>query len=204
MRALCLVIVLSAGAARADKFDPIAVALGRLHIAAKCDSIATPYQPWCIAVAYDSGKVGELPAKPLVGLTIAFDLDKDDADTLRDRVSFAALAVSRDGNKTKVKLVDVTPTDAAEQRAVGEAIAGVTAVFKGKATSAVLPNNLATFVRGVAGAYPAARGKNEWSWTGKHASTARQVGDFWVVIELDEGGRGIWATVLTDRWSAGR
>ena len=201
MRALCL-FALFVSTAHADRYDPIGASLGRLRAAAKCDDKASPWRPWCIAADYDAGKVAELPAKNLVGLTVELEDGRDSAAALRDRVSLVALAVAHDGGRVKVKLTDITPSNDDERPAIAEAVAAVALVLKGKAKTAELRRDLGAYIGGLPASYDAAKGELEWAWTGKNPSTARKVGDFWVVIEIEQHGKGIWATVLTDRWSA--
>src|SRR5580698_2261287 len=62
--------------------------LGALKTAARCDDPASPWRPWCIAAAYDTGTAAALPVgKVLVGLTIELETGKDVATALSDAVS---------------------------------------------------------------------------------------------------------------------
>ncbi len=65
--------------------------LGALKTAARCDDATSPWRPWCVAAAYDTGTAAALPAgKVLVGLTIELETGKDVATALSDKVSFTA------------------------------------------------------------------------------------------------------------------
>ncbi len=185
--------------ALADKpADPVAMALGELQTAAKCEDKASVWRPWCIAAAYETGTAAALPkGKVLVGMTIELEQRKSVTDALSNKVSFVALAIGKDG---KVKLTDVKPTSAAEQQSVGEAVAAATMVFKGKAKTAKLPADLAAYFKTLKGAYPAKKTGKAWTWAGASASQLRKVGQFWVVIEVPKAKNGVFATILTDAW----
>ncbi|MDQ3369521.1 MAG: hypothetical protein M3680_29180 [Myxococcota bacterium] len=178
--------------------DPVAVALGELRTAAKCEDKASVWRPWCTAAAYETGTAGALPrGKVLVGMTIELEQGKSAADALTTKVTFVALAISKDG---KVKLTDVKPTSDAERRSVAEAVAATTLVFKGTAKAAKLPADLAAHFATLRGTYPAKRSGKAWAWTGASASQLRKVGAFWVAIEIPKANNGVFATVLTDAW----
>ncbi|HLL22516.1 MAG TPA: hypothetical protein VK427_10310, partial [Kofleriaceae bacterium] len=124
-----LVVLLAAGigvtSARAERVR-VPTPLETLAAAAKCDDKASPWRPWCIATKFEQGTAAALPSKNLVGLTVALETGKDVATALRDRVTFVALAVTRDGTLAKLKLTDVTPESEAERTQVAEAVAAAT------------------------------------------------------------------------------
>lgn len=200
---LALVVVAATSArARADKPAPqpdlITSELGELRVAANCGDQASPWRPWCIAAAWATGAAADLPkGKILVGLTVALEQGKNAADALREQVTFVAFAVGKDG---KVKLTDVKPTNADEEKAVAEAVFGAAAVFKGKATTAKLPASLSDYIKTLTGTYATTRTGNAWVWQGASASQMRKVGKFWVVIEVPDAKNGVFATILTDAW----
>lgn len=195
---LVVVCVATLGVAHAEKPDPIALSLGNLATAAKCADKASPYRPWCIATdALKKGTAPALPKKALVGMTVELEDGKDVADALTNKVTFVALAIDADG---KVKLTDVKPESADEQKAVAEAVFNTAAVFKGKAKTAKLPAELSGFVKTLKGAYATTKSGNAWTWKGKATSQLRKVGAFWVILERPDAGNGLWATILTDAW----
>ena len=182
------------------KVDPVAAALQRLGAAADCGNPASLWRTWCIAVAWDEGQAAPLPGGPLIGLTIRIEDGKKVSTALVDGVTFAALAITKSADGTKVKLNDITPSNPDESQAVAFAVFGVASVLKGKSERAEVDKPLASYIASSAGAYPAAKGAREWTWTGKNPSMLRAVRGSWVLIEVDKAGSGIWATVLTDRW----
>ena len=191
-----VVCILLSAQVRADPL--VTRQLGELRSAAKCQDRASPWRPWCIATQWATGAAGVLPAgKVLVGMTVALEQGKPASDALSGQVTFVALAVGKDG---KVKLTDVKPTNADEDKAVAEAILATSAVFKGRAATAKLPKELAGYVRTLQGSYAATKKDNAWTWTGASASQLRKVGKFWVVIEVPAAHNGVWATILTDAW----
>ena len=193
-----VVCIMTLSVARAEKPDPIAQSLGQLATGAKCSDKASPYRPWCIATeALKTGTAPALPKKALVGMTVELEDGKDVADALTNKVTFVALAIDADG---KVKLTDVKPESAAEQKSVGEAVFAAAAVFKGKAKTAKLPAELSGYVKTLKGAYATKKVGNAWTWKGKAESQLRKVGAFWVILERPDAGNGLWATILTDAW----
>jgi len=182
----------------APKVDVVAASLGELRTAANCQDKASPWRPWCIAAEFPSGTAGELPkGKILVGMTVELQQGKDAKQALSDKVSFVALAIDQDG---KAKLTDVKPTSKDEEQAVMESIFNTTAVFKGKATTATIPKDMAGYLKTLKGQYATTKGPTEWTWTGQTQSRMRKVGAFWVVIEIPKAGNGVFATILTDAW----
>ncbi len=183
-------------AARADD-KVITDELASLKAAAKCEDAASPWRPWCIATQFATGAAGELPkGKILVGLTVELEKGKE-VQALTDRVSFVALVVGSDG---KVKLASVTPSNPEEQKMMAAAVMGVAVVFKGKATSAKIPADLARYLKSLKGEYAPTKAGAEWTWAGASASHLRKVGASWVVIEVPKAGNGVFATILTDAW----
>ncbi len=167
----------------------------------RCDDATSPWRPWCVAAAYDTGTAAALPAgKVLVGLTIELETGKDVATALSDKVSFTAWAVGTDG---KVKLTTVKPTSDDESKAVGEAVFATAAVFKAKAKTAKLPTDLAGYVKSLKGA--ATRTREVRAASGRSgpappprraqgpARSARS-------IETPDKQNGVFATILTDAW----
>jgi hypothetical protein len=198
MRALAFAIVVLTSPHAIAKDDPTTSALALLKQAARCDDKTSPWRPWCIATEWSNGS-NQMPAKTLVGITIELEDGKDVKQALRDRVSFSALAVGADG---KVKLTFITPTAKGEDVMLADALMQVSAVFKGKAKTARLPNSLAGHLGGMKGTYKPEKTKIGWTWQGASAAEIRKVGNFWVVIERPAKGNGIFATVLTDAWEA--
>jgi len=198
---LLLLLALSS-VASADKGDLVATQLTALRSAATCDTKdgakPSPFRPWCVATDFAKGTSAPLPkGKILVGLTIELPADKDAADELIHGVTFAALAVDKDG---KLKLTDVKSTSQEDTKTLGQAVFDVGAVFKGKAAVAKLPKELADFAKTLQGAYTATKAGAEWRWQGASAARMRKVGAFWVIIETPKAGNGIFATILTDQW----
>jgi hypothetical protein len=198
-----LVVVLLAANATADRVDPRMATLRQLRAAAKCDDAASPWRPWCFAAdVFDKGAFAELP-KPrvMMGITVELAYGGDVAKALRDKVTLAAFAIDDDG---KVKLVSLRPENDAEKRQMTEAIVNLTMVFKDKAKSAKLPDDLATYVKRLRGAFTPAKTASSWTWHGEKDSVSdavmRKVGSMWVVIETPPHKDGIFATVLTDAW----
>src|SRR5690242_17050238 len=123
-----LACMLLAAQVRADPL--VTRQLGELRTAASCQDKASPWRPWCIATEWATGSAGALPAgKVLVGMTIELEQGKSVRDALSNKVTFVALAIGKDG---KVKLTDVKPTNADEEKSVAEAIFAASAVFKGR------------------------------------------------------------------------
>ena len=202
LASVALAAVLSASPVQAKKMmDPLFVALGNLATAAQCDNKASPWRPWCIAATgWTDGTAADLPAgKVLVGMTIEVENGKDLKQALSDAVSLTAFAIGKDGT---VKVTTVKPTSDAESKSVGEAVFNLAAVFKDKAKVAKLPKDLASYVAGLKGAYPATKGATEWSWKGASAGRARKVGPWWVVIESPDAQNGFFVTILTDAWAS--
>lgn len=200
LKVVVITVCVTMAAARADKvqIDVRDVMLGKLAEAAKCSDKASPWRSWCIATQWSTGKAGELPkGKVLVGTTIQLEDGYDVGKALSERVSFVALAIDASG---KVKLTDVKPESADEQKAVAEAIFNTAAVLKGKAKTAKLPKQLAGYLRTLKGSYDVNVTSGAWTWQGASRSQLRRVGDFWVVIEKPAKGNGVFATVLTDAW----
>jgi len=170
--------------------------LSALGTAAKCSDKASVFRPWCIATGFDKGTADLPKGKVLVGLTVALEKGKEEA-ALTDKVTFVALAVDADG---KVKLTDVKPTSADEQKTVGEAVANLALLFKDKAKTAKLPKDLADYVKTLKGSYATTKTDKEVTWTGAAPSRMRKVGAYWVIVETPKDGKGIFATILTDAW----
>lgn len=198
--AIVMVMMVLAGSARADE----ASSLEALKTAAKCSDKASPWRPWCIAAGFAGGTAAALPKKNLVGMTVELEDGKDFMDALRDHVTFVALAITRDGKVTKVKLTDIKPENDDERTAVAEGVAAAAIVFKGKDKVAKLPKALAEFAKSRTGSYELTNDKKGWKWTGANPSQLRKVGKFWVLIETASSGKGIWATILTDSWTAAK
>jgi hypothetical protein len=200
--ALLILTLFSAAALAERAVEPEPTQLEELAKAAQCTDKASPWRPWCIATEFPGGKAAALPSKNLVGITVELEKGKDAAVAIRDKVTFVALAVTKSGKETKVKLTDVKPENDDEKLAVASAVAAVSIVFKGKATTAKLPKALADYAKGRPGEYVATQAKTGWTWEGANPSELRKVGKFWVLIETAKKGNGIWATVLTDAWTA--
>ena len=131
-------------------------------------------------------------------MTIELETGKDAGDALSNNVTFAALAIGKDG---KVKLTDVKSTSDAETKMIGEAVFNTAAVFKGKATTAKLPADLAEYAKTLAGAYTPTKAGAEWTWQGASRARMRKVGAFWVIVETPTQANGIFATILTEAWN---
>ena len=71
-------------------------------------------------------------------------------------------------------------------------------VFKAKPEMAMLPKELAAFVKTLKGAYKTKTENGSITWTGANSSQLRKVGSFYVAIE--KAKNGIWASILTDSW----
>jgi hypothetical protein len=171
--------------------------LAALKAAARCADRTAPFRPWCVAADFATGAAAELPKrKVLVGITVELAKGKE-AAALTDKVSFVALAVDADG---KVKLTDVKATNERERQMVGEAVMGVAMLFKGKATTAKMPTDLAGYLKTLKGSYPTTKVGKDWTWTGASSSRMRKVGEAWVIVETPKGDQGIFATVLTEAW----
>lgn len=199
--ALLVMVAAMPTVARAEKpraSDPLTVALGGLRTAAACDDPRSPWRSWCIAADWDAGKPGELPQRPLIGLTIELETGVDPTKALRERVSLATFTVIKD----QVKLTEITPTEKGDDLLIGEAVGSVAAVFKGKAKTAKIPTDLATHIRSRPATYKISHEPTEWMWRGATPSRLRKVGKFWVIIETADGGtrKGYFATILTDAW----
>jgi hypothetical protein len=176
--------------------------LEELATAAKCTDKASPWRPWCIATDFPTGKAAALPSKNLVGITVELEKGKDAADAIRDHVTFVTLAITKSGKQTKVKLTDVKPENDDEKLSVGMAVGATSELLKGKKPTAKLPKELADYASSKTGEYVATQTKTGWTWEGANPSELRKVGKFWVLIETAKKGNGIWATVLTDAWTA--
>ncbi|HEY1558903.1 MAG TPA: hypothetical protein VGF94_28965 [Kofleriaceae bacterium] len=203
LRLALVALVLSfAVPARADSTgDKLTAALGKLATAASCSNKASPWRPWCIAATgWAGGKVGELPkGKVLLGITIELEDGKDTAKQLGDAVGLSAWAIDGDG---KLKVTYVTPSNEDEKKPIAEALFDLSSQMKGKTASAAIPKDLAGYVGGLKGAYAATKGKTEWTWQGKSAARARQVGAYWVVVETPDAGNGFFVTVFTPAWAS--
>lgn len=194
-----LLLCLLAAPALADKKVDIATTqLAALKTAAKCADKASVWRTWCSPADFFTGAAGDLPkGKVLVGLTIELEVGKDAVTALRDNVSFTALAIDADG---KAKLTMVKPTNKEEEKATMEAVMATSALFKGKAKTAKVPKDLASYAKTLKGKYATKKVGSDWTWKGASATRLRKVGDFWVVIEVPDKNNGVWATVLTDKW----
>ena len=200
MRSLLVVLVVTfvtAGRADADKLSD---ALGKLATAARCSDKASPWRPWCIAATgWATGKPGELPkAKVMLGLTIELQDGKDTAKQLHDAVGLSAFIV-KDG---KVMMRSITPSNDDDKKAIFEAVFTLSSQFKGKSTVAKVPKDLAAYANSLTADYPATKTGGEWTWKGKSAGRARQVGDDWVVVETPDKQDGFFVTILTDAWAS--
>ena len=172
--------------------------LNALRVAAKCGDAASVWRHWCIATDFETGTAAELPkGKVLIGMTIQLQEGADAAKALFDRVGLVALAVDLEG---KVRLTDVKPTSAAEERSTVEAMSNAAAVFKGAAKSAKLPNDLGDYLKTLKGVYEPSKSGARWTWIGQTAARMCKVGEFWVVIEVPRAKDAIFATILTDAW----
>jgi len=177
--------------------------LRQLRSAAKCDAPASPWRPWCFAAdVFDKGTFADLP-KPrvMMGITVELAYGGDVAKALRDKVTLAVFAIDDEG---KVKLISLRPDNDAEKRQMTEAIVNLTMVFKDKAKTAKLPDELATYVKRMRGTFTPTKTASSWSWRGASEggsdAVMRKVGPHWVVIETPAKQDGIFATVLTDAW----
>ena len=196
MASLAALVVSSAVEAR--KLDVVGRELTRLGKAAKCADKTSPWRPWCIAVDFRKGTAAELPkGKTLLGLTIAIGYDKDDGAALSDRVSLSVLAVGATG---KVKETAITPSTAEEEKPIAEAVFNVAAVFKDRAKTAKVPNDLAGYIKTITPAYETTKSGDEWTWKGKTYSEARKVGAYWVVVEHADPDDGLFISIFTDAW----
>ncbi len=194
----CLAALALAGAVEARKVDILGRELMRLGQAAKCADKASPWRLWCIAVDFRSGSAAELPkGKTLLGLTIAIGYDKDVGAALRDRVSLSVLAVGATG---KVKETALTPSNADETKPIAEAVFNVSAVLKGKAKTAKVPEDLAAYIKTITPTYDATKSGDEWIWQGKTYSEARKVDAYWIVVEHADPDEGIFVSIFTDAW----
>ncbi len=202
LASVAVLAVVTASPVHAKKVaDPLFAALSNLATAAQCDNKASLWRPWCIAATgWGDGTAADLPAgKVLVGMTLEVEDGKDLKQALSDAVSLTAFAIGKDGT---VKVTTVKPTSDAESRAVGEAVFNLAAVFKDKAKVAKLPKDLAGYVAGLKGAYPATKSATEWTWKGASSGRARKVGPWWVVIESPDAHNGFFVTILTDAWAS--
>ncbi len=202
LASVAVLAVVAASPVHAKKMtDPLTGALANLATAAQCDNKASLWRPWCIAATgWSNGTAADLPVgKVLVGMTLEIQDGKDLKQALSDAVSLTAFAI---GNDHAVKVTTVKPTSDAESRSVGEAVFDLAAVFKDKADVAKLPKDLASYVAGLKGAYPATKATNEWTWKGASAGRARKVGRWWVVIESPNAHNGFFVTILTDAWAS--
>jgi hypothetical protein len=197
MKLAVAVVVVTLSASALAKDDVTASALARLHDGARCDDKASLWRPWCIATDWDKG-AADLPKQTLVGVTIALENDKDVSKALRDNVTFVSF--SCDG--TKAKLTDIKPTEKGEEEMIAEAVGAVAVVFKGKAKTAELSKDLAGYIKTLKPTYPVEKAQGDWTWRGASTSRIRKVGAFWVIIEVPDKANGVWATILTDQWSA--
>jgi len=192
---LIVMVVSMLGGGRAIAKDDPSAPLGELSKAASCADKASPWRPWCIATEWKRGKA-VLPKRTLVGITVELVDGADVKDALSNKVTLVALAIEG----TRAKLVDIKPTEKGEDVLVAKAVAAVAMVFKGKAKTAVLPPDLAGYIKSRKASYKMTKGKMEVSWTGVNRSMLRKVGSFWVVLEWPTKGNGVWVTVLTDAW----
>jgi hypothetical protein len=197
--ATCAFAALAACAnAAPSEADLVSGRLNALRAAAKCGDAASVWRHWCIAAAFETGHTADLPrGKVLLGITIELEEGTDAAKALFDRVGLVALAIDADG---KVKLTDVKPSNADEEKSTVEAMSQAAAVFKGKAKVVKLPKDLGDYLKTLRGAYEVSKSGGQWTWTGQTASRMRKVDAFWVVIEVPRARNGIFATILTDAW----
>lgn len=189
-------LAVAAGTAAAD--DLATKQLAALAAAANCKDASSPFRPWCIAADFATGKPVELPkGKTLVGITIELETGKDAKAALTDKVMPVALVVDDQG---LVKITDITPSNDGEKQMLGEAVFNLAAVFKGKATTAKLPKDLASYIKSMTGKYKPTKSATEWTWQGESAARLRKVGNFWVSVETPAKKNGIWASVFTEAW----
>lgn len=210
--ALVAVVAVTAAPATAKRRnpDPTAMLLGELSTAARCTEKASPFRPWCVAAdGWATGTAAKLPVgKVLVGITIRrtvgaagpWDLAADPS------IGLAALVVRRDGPALELRITDIKPTQDDEQPQIAEALFNVSAVLKGKGSTAKLSKHLGAYLKslGKKSGHFATKGATGWTWSaGKDMPTGelRKVGKFWVAIETPTtGADGRFITILTEKW----
>jgi hypothetical protein len=177
----------------------VATMLTRLGNAAGCPA---SHRVWCVAAGgWADARPAELPADGvLVGVAVGLERDRPDADLLATDVTLTAFAV-HDG---KGIITDVPPENAAEQRVIAEAIAGIAKVLRGQASRVELASSLAGAVGGLrAGAsYPLTRTPREWRMTGKaDARIRRTAAGVWIAVEVPgEGPAGVYVSIYPGDW----
>jgi hypothetical protein len=193
---LAIVAALTQAAVADRDRDVARERLGELRAGARCDEASSPWRPWCVAAAYDSGTAAPLPTgKVLVGLSVRLDPGKDVAEELHATTQLSAWAVGDDG---RVSVTAILPSTPDENREIFMAVPAIAAVLKGVARTAELPADIAQYLATLRGSHPATRAGSEWTWGGVEPARARKVGAYWVVLE--RAGSRIDATVLTDAW----
>lgn len=202
----------SVGSAAATDEAPgdsdIAVRLLKKLNTAACSSPSSPHRVWCIAGSYEIAPAGELPSgeTALVGLTIGLSDDFPAEQSLTNNVSLSSLGLKGSGGDRMGWISSIKPNSPGEQKDVGEAVFNVSAVFKGSAPSAALPQTLYNYVRSLPGKakYPVARGKKGWIIRSAAVADVRRIGAYWVSVELPAARpiKGIYLSIFTDKFGA--
>jgi hypothetical protein len=175
--------------------DLVATMIGRLGKAAGCPA---SHRVWCIAAdGWNAAAAADLPAGDvvLIGVSVPLERARDDAELLETEVDLTALAI-RDG---KAIITDIPPANAAEKKAIADAIASVGRVLKGQDAKVTIAPTLARYLATLpeTATYPMTREKTQWRFRGKADARLRKVGKSWVAVEIPgEGPEGIFVTVF--------
>ncbi len=181
--------------------------LSELAVAARCSDAASPFRPWCIAATgWGDATSAPLPGdgSVLVGLTVELEKSKSTLDALTNRVTLSALAFRTEGDKSYGQITMIKSQSDAESRMAAEAVAGASAVFKGKAQLVTIHVDLAQYLKTLPAKaeYPIAKGKISWAWSGASLAELRKSGDHWITIEKPtQGAPGIFVSLFTDKTS---
>jgi hypothetical protein len=185
--------------------DPSAALLAELGAVAGCPSRDSPHRTWCIAVdGWASGTAPDLPAGDHVwlGLTAAIASGQPVTHALSDHVSLGALAVRNEGGSAAALITSIKPENDEESRMMAEAIFNLALLFKGRAQTVPVPNDLLQYAGTLPAkaSHPVTIGARGWRFAGEASAEVRRVGDFWVAIETPrEGPPGVFVSIYTDR-----
>lgn len=175
--------------------------LKRLASAARCPA---SHRVWCIpALGWAQGEAPGLPAseRALVGITVALERDREDADLLATEVALSVLALRPQGGERLGLITDIPPENPAEQRIVRAAITSIGKVLKGETDRVALAPSLVTHVETylAQASYPLTQAGGAWTMTGKSPARIRKVGHAWVAIEVPQSGpQGIFVSIYPE------
>ena len=161
---------------------------------------------WCaVGQGWDAAPAIEVPPGDhlLGGLTLVFAGGEPPQAAFKRPIVFSALALSRDAQGVRVRLVSLSPGSPAEIAEASEAVQWFVAFLMGDAEVLGVVGGLATHVGSLRGradtvAQPAARGLRFVQPDGTLIEM-RRVGKIFVVVARPPGSDGVMISLLTDQ-----